>query len=51
MARKEGRSMQAVSAAGHGRAYQIRQRPRQIARDQRVDLTLATMELEGLELR
>ena len=25
MARKEGRSMQAASAAGHGRAYQIRQ--------------------------
>ena len=43
--------MQAASAAGHGWAYQFRRCARQIARAQRVDLTLATLELEGLELR
>ena len=38
-----------ASAAGRGQAYQI-DGPRQIARAQRVDLTLATVELEELEL-
>ena len=52
MARKEGRSMQARRLRGP-RAWDGRTKfdsPRQISRDERVDLTLATMELEGLEL-
>ena len=39
-----------ASAAGHGQAYQIDE-PRQIARAQRVDLTLGPVDLEGLKLR
>ena len=39
-----------ASAAGRGQAYQIDE-PRQIARAQRVDLTLGPVDLEGLELR
>ena len=41
--------MQAARGAGQRQAYQS-DSPRQISRDERVDLTLATMELEGLEL-
>ena len=51
VARKCERGMQACECGGAlTRAYQIDE-PRQIARAQRVDLTLATVDLEGLGLR